>query len=110
MPLLSLQFLTYPIPSSHIDGANHQTNFVAYIFFTSNILAHSGAFSEVKVAVEKASGNKFAIKIIDKAKCKGKESMIETEVNILMRVRHDNIIQLYEMYEIDNKIYLVMEL
>ena len=36
--------------------------------------------------------------------------MIETEVNILKRVRHANVIQLYEMYEIDNKIYLVMEL
>ena len=71
---------------------------------------YSGAFSEVKKATERATGNKYAIKIIDKAKCKGKESMIEMEVNILVRVRHDNIIQLYEMHEIDNKIYLVMEL
>ncbi|KAJ3413157.1 hypothetical protein HDV05_008360 [Chytridiales sp. JEL 0842] len=70
----------------------------------------SGAFSEVKRATERATGNKYAIKIIDKAKCKGKESMIETEVNILVKVRHENIIQLYEMFEIDNKIYLVMEL
>ncbi|KAJ3324347.1 calcium calmodulin-dependent protein kinase type 1G [Blyttiomyces sp. JEL0837] len=70
----------------------------------------TGAFSEVKVATERATNNKYAIKIVDKAKCKGKESMIETEVNILMRVKHENIIQLYEMYEIDSKIYLVMEL
>ncbi|TPX35683.1 hypothetical protein SmJEL517_g01902 [Synchytrium microbalum] len=70
----------------------------------------TGAFSEVKTAIERSTKNRFAIKIIDKAKCKGKESMIETEVNILKRVRHDNIIQLYEMYEIDSKIYLVMEL
>ncbi|TPX44773.1 hypothetical protein SeMB42_g01997 [Synchytrium endobioticum] len=70
----------------------------------------TGAFSEVKTAIERSTKNKFAIKIIDKAKCKGKESMIETEVDILKRVKHDNIIQLYEMYEIDSKIYLVMEL
>jgi calcium/calmodulin-dependent protein kinase I len=62
------------------------------------------------VARERATGNKFAVKIIDKAKCKGKESMIETEVDILVRVKHENIIQLYEMYQIDNKIYLIMEL
>ncbi|KAJ3138216.1 hypothetical protein HK101_003747, partial [Irineochytrium annulatum] len=73
-------------------------------------LLGTGAFSEVKTATERSTGNKYAIKIIDKAKCKGKESMIETEVKILMRVRHENIIQLYEMYEIDAKIYLVMEL
>ncbi|KAI8620314.1 kinase-like domain-containing protein [Chytriomyces sp. MP71] len=70
----------------------------------------TGAFSDVKVATERATGNKYAIKIVDKSKCKGKESMIETEVSILMRVRHENIVQLYEMYEIDTKIYLVMEL
>ncbi|KAI9208875.1 kinase-like domain-containing protein [Polychytrium aggregatum] len=70
----------------------------------------TGAFSEVKVGIERATGNKFAIKIIDKAKCRGKEGMIDTEVNILKKVRHENIIQLYEMYEIENKIYLVMEL
>lgn len=70
----------------------------------------TGAFSEVRVGVHKGTGHQFAIKIIDRAKCKGKESMIETEVNILKRVKHENIIQLYEMFEIGNKIYLVMEL
>ncbi|KAJ3215012.1 calcium calmodulin-dependent protein kinase type 1G [Dinochytrium kinnereticum] len=70
----------------------------------------TGAFSEVKVAIERATGKKYAMKIVDKSKCKGKESMIETEVSILMKVRHENIIELYDMYEIDNKIYLVMEL
>ena len=69
-----------------------------------------GAFSEVKLATKRATGEKFAMKIIDRAKCKGKESMIETEVNILLQVQHDNIIQLHEMYEIDNKIYLLMQL
>ncbi|KAJ3299862.1 calcium calmodulin-dependent protein kinase type 1G [Borealophlyctis nickersoniae] len=70
----------------------------------------TGAFSEVKIGVERSTGQKFAVKIIDKAKCKGKETMIDTEVNILKRARHDHIIKLYEMYEIDNKIYLIMEL
>jgi serine/threonine protein kinase len=36
--------------------------------------------------------------------------MIETEVQILSMVRHENIVQLFEMYEIYGKIYLVMEL
>ncbi|KAJ8331017.1 hypothetical protein O5D80_001027 [Batrachochytrium dendrobatidis] len=70
----------------------------------------TGAFSEVKLAVERSNGQKYAIKVIDKAKCKGKEGMIEMEVNILKRVRHPNIVQLYEMYEFNDKIYLVMEL
>lgn len=82
-------------------------------FFQKYELLHTlgtGAFSEVKVGKERATGQQFAIKVIDRTRCKGKEDMIETEVNILKRVRHPNVIQLYEMYEIDNKIYLVMEL
>ncbi|KAI8804135.1 kinase-like domain-containing protein [Cladochytrium replicatum] len=70
----------------------------------------SGAFSEVVRATERATGLQFAIKIIDRSKCRGKENMIETEVKILQKVRHENIIQLYEMFDMDNKIYLVMEL
>ncbi|KAI9348318.1 kinase-like domain-containing protein [Zopfochytrium polystomum] len=70
----------------------------------------TGAFSEVKVGRKKETGETFALKIIDRAKCRGKESMIETEVGILAKVRHDNIVQLYEMYEIDTKIYLVMQI
>ncbi|KXS11616.1 Calcium/calmodulin-dependent protein kinase-like protein ID [Gonapodya prolifera JEL478] len=72
----------------------------------------TGAFSEVKLATDKLSPTRqqHAIKIIDRAKCKGKESMIETEVAILKRVRHDNIVQLVEYYEIEGKIYLVMDL
>lgn len=70
----------------------------------------TGAFSEVKIGIEKETGAKFAIKIVDRSKCKGKEDMVETEVKILKMIKHENIVQLYEMYEFDGKIYLVMEL
>ena len=64
----------------------------------------------MKTATDKTTGKKFAIKIIDRAKCSGKEGMIMSEVSILKRVKHENIISLIEMYETDAKIYLVMEL
>lgn len=70
----------------------------------------SGAFSEVRLATCKKTSEKFAVKIIDRSKCKGKEDMIETEVKILSRIDHPNIVKLYEKFEFDGKIYLVMEL
>jgi calcium/calmodulin-dependent protein kinase I len=70
----------------------------------------TGAFSEVRLGTDKRTGKQFAIKIIDRTKCKGKEDMIETEVRILQRIDHPNIVKLYEKYEFDNKIYLIMEL
>lgn len=70
----------------------------------------TGAFSEVKIAINRQTKEKFAVKIIDKSKCKGKENMIDTEISILSKVHHENIVRLYDLYQIENKIYLVMEL
>lgn len=36
--------------------------------------------------------------------------MIESEVAILRRVKHINIVQLIEEFDFDNELYLVMEL
>jgi len=90
---------------------------IIYIFFYYSIyntnynnIIYRGAFSEVKVAINRQTREKFAVKIIDKSKCKGKENMIDTEISILSKVHHENIVQLYDLYQIENKIYLVMEL
>ena len=70
----------------------------------------TGAFSEVKKAMHKETKQLVAIKIIDRAKCKGKESMIQSEIDILKKVEHPNIVKLYDIFESPDKIYLVMEL
>jgi serine/threonine protein kinase len=70
----------------------------------------TGAFSEVKKAINKENGDQVAIKIIDRQKCAGKENMIQSEISILQKVKHENIVQLYELFETKDKIYLVMEL
>ncbi|GAB6027266.1 Serine/threonine-protein kinase dclk1 [Chamberlinius hualienensis] len=69
-----------------------------------------GNFAVVRECVEKASGKEFALKIIDKDKCRGKEHMIESEVSILRCVKHPNIVLLVEEYNFENELYLVMEL
>ena len=52
----------------------------------------------------------YALKIINKDKCRGKEHMIENEVSILRRIKHENIIQLIEDFDVNSEFYLVMEL
>jgi serine/threonine protein kinase len=56
------------------------------------------------------SGQQFALKIIEKEKCKGKEHMIASEVAILRRVKHPNIVHLYAEFDYSLQLYLVMEL
>lgn len=52
----------------------------------------------------------FALKIIYKKKCKGREDTIQNEVSILRRIKHRNIVQLIEEFESDSTIYMIMEL
>ncbi|XP_038611045.1 serine/threonine-protein kinase DCLK2 isoform X2 [Tachyglossus aculeatus] len=69
-----------------------------------------GNFAVVKECIERSTGKEFALKIIDKAKCCGKEHLIENEVSILRQVKHPNIIMLIEEMDTSTELYLVMEL
>lgn len=53
--------------------------------FFFSFFVHSGAFSEVVLAEEKASGRLFAVKCIPKKALKGKESSIENEIAVLRK-------------------------
>ncbi|XP_061440663.1 serine/threonine-protein kinase DCLK2 isoform X1 [Rhineura floridana] len=69
-----------------------------------------GNFAVVKECIERSTGKEFALKIIDKGKCCGKEHLIENEVSILRQVKHPNIIMLIEEMDTATELYLVMEL
>ncbi|KAM7178536.1 calcium/calmodulin-dependent protein kinase type 1D [Macrochelys suwanniensis] len=70
----------------------------------------TGAFSEVVLAEERASGKLFAVKCIPKKALKGKESSIENEIAVLRKIKHENIVALEDIYESPNHLYLVMQL
>uniref|UniRef100_A0A672GVW7 Doublecortin-like kinase 1b n=1 Tax=Salarias fasciatus TaxID=181472 RepID=A0A672GVW7_SALFA len=69
-----------------------------------------GNFAVVRECVERSTGREYALKIISKHKCRGKEHMIQSEVSILRRVKHPNIVLLIEEMDTSNELYLVMEL
>lgn len=69
----------------------------------------SGHFSRVKLATRKADGLKVALKIMKKP-APGKKLQFDTEVEIMRRIDHPTIVKLYDVYETDDKVYLVMEL
>ena len=74
-----------------------------------------GAFAKVKLAIHIPTGEKVAIKILNKDHLFEDESefndinKIKKEINILKRIRHKNIIQLYEIMESKSHLYIVME-
>eukprot|EP01111_Echinosteliopsis_oligospora_P000685 TRINITY_DN1078_c0_g1_i1.p1 TRINITY_DN1078_c0_g1~~TRINITY_DN1078_c0_g1_i1.p1 ORF type:complete len:326 (-),score=93.55 TRINITY_DN1078_c0_g1_i1:85-1017(-) len=70
----------------------------------------SGTFAVVRLGVNKKTGEKVAIKVIEKKNLGDKTHMIKSEVDILKKIHHPNIILLRELYETPTTIYLVMEL
>lgn len=69
-----------------------------------------GNFADVRQCIDKITKKEFALKIVDKAKIRGKEDMIRDEIDIMRRCKHPNIVRMYEDYDSTRHIYLVMEL
>ncbi|GAB4822348.1 hypothetical protein N2152v2_009394 [Parachlorella kessleri] len=70
----------------------------------------SGSFAIVWKARHRLTGQESAIKEIalDKLNSKLRQSL-ESEVSILKRINHDNIVKLLEVFEEKSKLYLIME-
>lgn len=68
-----------------------------------------GNFAVVLRVLERSTGRPFALKIIDKSKCKGKEHYIDAEVRVMKKLRHPHIMAL--MFDVDTptNMFLVLE-
>ena len=70
-----------------------------------------GTFGKVKVGKHIHTGEKVAIKILDKSKMVEEEDInrVQKEILILKKLKHKNIIQLYEIIQTKKNIYLIMD-
>ena len=80
----------------------------------SNIVGKTlgeGTFGKVKLGVHIFTGEKVAVKILEKDKISEVADVerVAREIHILKLIRHPNIIQLYEIIETKNQLYLIME-
>jgi 5'-AMP-activated protein kinase catalytic alpha subunit len=70
-----------------------------------------GTFGVVVLAIHKKTNEKVAIKILEKQKIIDQIDMnrIKKEIHILKQLRHNNIVDLYNVIETASYIYLIME-
>jgi 5'-AMP-activated protein kinase catalytic alpha subunit len=70
-----------------------------------------GTFGEVMVGTHQLTGEKVAIKVLEKDKIVDVHDVerVTREIHILKMVRHPTIVQLYEIIETDRELYLIME-
>lgn len=70
-----------------------------------------GSFSEVALCEHLLSGEKVAVKIMDKSAMKDKESLtrLYRELCILKSIKHPFIAEFYQTFETKSKLFAVME-
>uniref|UniRef100_A0A4W3IG91 non-specific serine/threonine protein kinase n=1 Tax=Callorhinchus milii TaxID=7868 RepID=A0A4W3IG91_CALMI len=76
-------------------------------------MINKGSFAKVMEGLHIPTGEKVAIKVIDKKKAKQDSYVLKNmkrEPRIHQMVRHPNIVQLFETLETENSYYMVMEL
>lgn len=84
-------------------------------FLTSKYLISKtlgqGKFSKVKLALHAPTGEKVAIKILEKKKFKNPSDLtkLSREIQIIKTLKHPNIIQLYEVIETNDLICIILE-
>ena len=103
------------------DNKEEYDNWVKYLKIAteySNILdlydltedLGSGSFSIVKLAVNKVTKEKVAVKIMEKQKMSSTRlECARTEIEIMKICQHPNIIHFIDSYENEKNIYIVME-
>ena len=70
-----------------------------------------GTFSIVKLGIDRATGEKVAIKILNKKKMVNQNDLqrVEREINILKNINHVNLIKINKIKEDAENYYLIME-
>ena len=70
-----------------------------------------GSFATVKKAKHRATGERFAVKVLSKKKMSDEDKLsMQTEIEILKSLDHPNIVQLRDVFEDERHWCLVMEL
>ena len=70
-----------------------------------------GSFATVKKAKFRATGERFAVKVLSKKKMSDEDKIaMLTEIEILKQVDHPNIVKMVDVFEDERHWCLVMEL
>lgn len=107
MNLLTLSSL-YESPALWISGATGATERDFDLKYELLETIGRGQTSEVKVVRNRATGELFACKLMDKRNISAPR--LRQEVRVLLAVRHPNIVSLHEVFETDSDLRLVVEL
>jgi len=90
-------------------GMEHSSHNIAD--YNLGVTLGKGTFGKVKLATHNLSGEKVAVKILEKDKIKDMSDIkrVNREISILKSINHPHIVKLYEIIETQKEIYMVIE-
>lgn len=102
-------------PSNSTNNSVSKDEGIYKDFIIKNDTIGQGAFATVKKAIERSTGDSYAVKIINRRRAihaggKGAMDGVNRELQILRQLDHPNIVRLKSFYEDVENYYLVMEL
>jgi len=82
-----------------------------FSFYKIGPIIGNGSFSTVRLgaSLDTRDIKKYAIKIIDKRRVGGNLKYMDREIAIMRSVRHKNIVQIYDIFETDKRLMIVLE-
>lgn len=97
------------ISGYEIRGKKRPTKSIGHYIIGKTI--GEGTFGKVKLGTHILTGDKVAVKILEKERINDVADVerVSREIHILKLIRHPNIIQLYEIIETPKQLYLIME-
>jgi serine/threonine protein kinase len=69
----------------------------------------SGAFGSVCLAFDLTTGEKRAVKIVNRSTNAKELEFVQREINVLLSISHKNIVRTFDIFDERDKIYLVLE-
>ena len=107
----SFSYTNYHFYSRSIDYQNNPINRKYIGQFILRERLGQGTFGIVVIGTHKLTGEKVAVKILDKEKIlqETDKFRLEREIKILKKMRHNNIVHLYDVKETPLSLYIIME-
>lgn len=68
-----------------------------------------GSFGAVRLGFDLSTGDKRAVKIVKRTSNVKELEFVQREINVLLSIRHPNIVRTYDIFDEKDTIYLVME-
>ena len=94
----------------HIDLHDKITDsLVKETYEIGKVLGH-GASGKVYQVTHKVTGQTFACKVVKKNSSMNDAQSMSTEIEIMKRIRHRNIVSMYELYETPKCLWIILEL